>query len=116
LCLVLPTFYIVVVDTFYIVVVDIRTYCYTRTRPHVEASGRRSSNQSDRYVLPVRPVCGLRRLNQKYPFWEGPVREEASWVDLASAGQLDPPPSATGMKGDKKLWFGKEELGFGDKK
>jgi hypothetical protein len=32
------------------------------------------------------------------------------------AGQLDPPPSTVGMKGDKKLGFGKEELGFGDKK
>jgi hypothetical protein len=38
-----------------------------------------------------------------------PVREGASWVDLASAGQLDPPPSAAGTKGDKRL-------GFGDKK
>jgi hypothetical protein len=45
-----------------------------------------------------------------------PIREEASWVDLASAGQLDPPLSIAGMKGDKKLGFGKEELGFGDKK
>jgi hypothetical protein len=32
------------------------------------------------------------------------------------AGQLDPPPSTTGKKGDKKLGFGKEELGFEDKK
>jgi hypothetical protein len=44
------------------------------------------------------------------------IREEASWVDLALAGQLDPPPSTAGMKEDKKLGFGKEELGFGDKK
>jgi hypothetical protein len=36
-------------------------------------------------------------------------------VDIVSACQLDPPPSATGTKGDKKLGFGKEELGFGDK-
>jgi hypothetical protein len=38
-----------------------------------------------------------------------PIREGASWVDLASTDQLDPPPSTTGTKGDKKL-------GFGDKK
>jgi hypothetical protein len=44
------------------------------------------------------------------------VREEASWIDLASASQLDPPLSAAGTKGDKKLGFEKEQLGFGDKK
>jgi hypothetical protein len=32
------------------------------------------------------------------------------------AGQLDSPPSAAEMKGDKKLGFGKEKLEFGDKK
>jgi hypothetical protein len=32
------------------------------------------------------------------------------------AGQLDPAPSATRMKGDKKLGFEKERLGFEDKK
>jgi hypothetical protein len=42
-----------------------------------------------------------------------PIREGASKVDLASAGQLDPPPSAAKMKGDKKLVSEKEELGFG---
>jgi hypothetical protein len=45
-----------------------------------------------------------------------PIREEASWFDLASAGQLDPPPNVIETKGDKKLGFEKEELGFGDKK
>jgi hypothetical protein len=45
-----------------------------------------------------------------------PVRDEASYVDLASIDQLDLPPSAVGMKGDKKLRFGEEELEFGDKK
>jgi hypothetical protein len=45
-----------------------------------------------------------------------PVGEEAPWVDLASEGQVDLPPSATGTKGDKKLGFGKEKLGFRDKK
>jgi hypothetical protein len=42
--------------------------------------------------------------------------EEASWVDLASAGQLDPPLSVVGTKGDKKFGFEKEELRFEDKK
>jgi hypothetical protein len=32
------------------------------------------------------------------------------------AGQLDSPPSAAEMKGDKKLGFEKEKLEFGDKK
>jgi hypothetical protein len=32
-----------------------------------------------------------------------PVRDEASYVDLASIDQLDLPPSAVGMKGDKKI-------------
>jgi hypothetical protein len=44
------------------------------------------------------------------------VKEEASWVDLALTSHLDPPPSTAGMKGDKKLGFGKGELGFEDKK
>jgi hypothetical protein len=34
-----------------------------------------------------------------------PVGEGVFWVDLVSAGQLDPPPSAVGIKGDKKLGF-----------
>jgi hypothetical protein len=38
------------------------------------------------------------------------------WIDLASTSQLDLFSSATGMKGDKKLVFGKEELRFRDKK
>jgi hypothetical protein len=37
-----------------------------------------------------------------------PIREGASWVDLASAGHLDLPPSATGTKGNKKIGFEKE--------
>jgi hypothetical protein len=37
-----------------------------------------------------------------------PIREEVPWVDLALAGQLDLPPSATGIRGDKKLGFEKE--------
>jgi hypothetical protein len=37
-----------------------------------------------------------------------PIEEGASWVDLASAGQLDPPPSVAGTKGDQKLGLGKE--------
>jgi hypothetical protein len=45
-----------------------------------------------------------------------PIGEGVSWVDLASTGQLDLPPSAARTKGDKKLGFGKEELGFGDEK
>jgi hypothetical protein len=53
-------------------VVDTRMCCYTRTRSHVEAFGRWSSNRSDRYVLSVRPICGLCRLNQKSPSREGP--------------------------------------------
>jgi hypothetical protein len=52
--------------------VDTRMCCYTRTRPRDKASGRRSSNRSDRYVLPIIPVCGLRRLNQKSPSRERP--------------------------------------------
>jgi hypothetical protein len=67
-------------------------------------------------LQPVRLVCGLHHRNQKSPFREDPIREEASWVDLASAGQLDPPPSTAGTKGDKKLVFGKEKLWFEDKK
>jgi hypothetical protein len=37
-----------------------------------------------------------------------PIGEGASWVDLASTGQLDPPPSIAGIRGDKKLGFEKE--------
>jgi hypothetical protein len=40
------------------------------------------------------------------------IRERASSVDLASAGQLDLTPSATGTKGDKKLGFRKESQGL----
>jgi hypothetical protein len=36
-----------------------------------------------------------------------PIRKGVSWVDLASAGQLDPPPNITGTKRDKKLGFKK---------
>jgi hypothetical protein len=41
-----------------------------------------------------------------------PIREEVPWVDLTSAGQLDRPSSATRMRGDKKLGFGKENYGL----
>jgi hypothetical protein len=69
----------------------------------------------------VRPICAtsmnsLCHRNQRGSSREGPVREEALWVDLASTCQLDQPPSFVGMKGDKKLGFGKERLGFEDKK
>jgi hypothetical protein len=37
-----------------------------------------------------------------------PIGERVSWVDLASTSHLDPPPCIAGMKGDKKLGFGKE--------
>jgi hypothetical protein len=42
-------------------------------------------------------------LPSRDPVWEG-----VSWVDLALVGQLDPPPSIVGAKGDKKLGFEKE--------
>jgi hypothetical protein len=37
-----------------------------------------------------------------------PIKEEVHWVDLASAGQLDLPPSIVGPRGDKELRFGKK--------
>jgi hypothetical protein len=36
------------------------------------------------------------------------VGEDMPWVDLASACQLDPPPSTIRTIGDKKLGFEKE--------
>jgi hypothetical protein len=65
--------------------------------------------RSDRYVA---SAAWTRNLLPR----RDPIREEASWVDLVSAGQLDLPPSVVGTKGDNKLVFEKEELGFGDKK
>jgi hypothetical protein len=61
-------------------------------------------------------MYSLCHLNYQTSSWEGPRREEAPWVDLALAGQLDPPPSTIGTKGDKKLGFEKEKFGFEDKK
>jgi hypothetical protein len=65
--------------------------------------------QSDRYTTSIGWTKNLLSGRE-------PVREEASWVDLASADQLDPPLSTARMKGDKKLGFGKEGLGFEEKK
>jgi hypothetical protein len=45
-----------------------------------------------------------------------PIREEVPWVDLASAGQLDPPSNAVGTRGEKEIRVWKRELGFGDNK
>jgi hypothetical protein len=89
---------------------------YTRTQPRVEASNHQSSNRLDRYAPPVRPVFDLHRLYQKSSSREGPRWERSVLVDLSSTCQLDPPPSAAGTKGDKKLGFEKRELGFQDKK
>jgi hypothetical protein len=41
-----------------------------------------------------------------------PIGEEVPWVDLASVGQLDLPPSTDGMIGDKKLGFGNKKKLF----
>jgi hypothetical protein len=60
-------------------------------------------------------MYGLCHLNQRTSSQEGPVGKEAPWVDLASTGQLDPPPSVVAMKEEKKIGFGKK-LGFRDKK
>jgi hypothetical protein len=82
---------------------------YIRKWSCVEASDRWSSNRSDRYAASAAWTWNL------LPGRE-PIREEMPWIDLASASQLDLFSSATGMKGDKKLVFGKEELRFRDKK
>jgi hypothetical protein len=52
--------------------VDIRMCRYTWTRSRAKPFGCRSSNRSDWYVLPIRPMCGLLHLNQKSPSREGP--------------------------------------------
>jgi hypothetical protein len=57
--------------------------------------------RSDRYAASV--ACTRNPLPERDPVGEG-----VSWVDLASACQLDPSPSAAGMKVDKKLGFGRE--------
>jgi hypothetical protein len=61
-------------------------------------------------------MYGLCTRTIELPHGRDPVGEEAPWVDLALVGQLDPPPSVARTNGDKKLGFGKEKLGFGDKK
>jgi hypothetical protein len=71
-----------------------------------------SSNRSNWYMLPVRPLCCLTAYTINLLPGKDLIRERASSVDLASAGQLDPPPSATGTKGDKKLGFRKESQGL----
>jgi hypothetical protein len=86
--------------------IDTWTCRKTQTRPCVEPSSRRSS---DRYAWPVRLVCTASTAwTSEFPLERDPVEEEAPWVDLASAGQLDLPPSATRTRGDKKLGFGRE--------
>jgi hypothetical protein len=58
--------------------------------------------RSDRYAAFV--ACTRKPLPRK-----DPVRKEVSRVDLASLGQLDPPPSVTGTRGDKIRNKGLEE-------
>jgi hypothetical protein len=59
---------------------------YTRTRLHAEASGCQSSNRSDQYVLLVRPVCNIHRLNQKSSSREG-SRQRKSVLGWSSIGR-----------------------------
>jgi hypothetical protein len=54
--------------------------------------------QSDRYAVFI--ACTREPLPRRDLIWE-----EVPWVDLTSVGQLDPPPSATGMRRDEKLGF-----------
>jgi hypothetical protein len=67
------------------------------------------SDQSDRYVAST--TCTRKPLPGR-----DPIGEAVSSVDLALASQLDPPPSATRMRGDKKLVFGTENYGLEIKK
>jgi hypothetical protein len=59
------------------------------------------SSRSDRYAAST--VCTRKPLPKREPIGEG-----ASWIDLASAGQLDPTPSTVETRGDKKLGFRRE--------
>jgi hypothetical protein len=59
------------------------------------------SGWSDRCAASI--ACTRKALPER-----DPIREGVSWVDLASAGQLDPPLNAAGMRENKKLVFGRE--------